>query len=249
MRIALFLTCTADALYPSVGRSCVNVLEALGIEVDFPSRQTCCGQPWVNMGQPESARRLARHFLEVFKSADAVVGISSSCVDTVRNQYPELFADVPALQQRFRDLGQKTYEFCEFLEKVAGLRTLPAHPRPQRTTYHASCRTLRGIGLHGTAERYLTQMFGEDFVALPESEVCCGFGGSFSVKLPEISGRLMHDKLRNIVATGALQVASLDLGCLTHLAGGAGRLQHGPVRFAHLAELMAEALQGSLPCR
>lgn len=240
-RVSLFLTCTADVLYPASARACVRVLEALGVHVDFPEMQTCCGQPWLNTGHPEAARRLALHFLDVFGDADSVVALSSSCVDMVRNRCGELFAEAPALRHRFHLLGERTYEFCEYLHRFLDLRTIPTHPRSCRTTYHSSCRTLRGIGLHGVAEGYLVQMFGDNFVPLPRSEICCGFGGSFSVKLPEISGRLLADKLENVAATGARQVASLDLSCLTHLAGGARRLGLGSMRFAHLGEFMAEA--------
>jgi len=139
-------------------------------------------------------------------------------------------------------MGHRTYEFCEFLHGVLGLNNIPAHPRSARTTYHSSCRTLRGIGLNGIAEGYLGQMFGDDFVPLAENETCCGFGGSFSIKLPEISGQLLADKLRNITATGASQVATLDLSCLTHLAAGAERLGRGRIRFLHLGQLMAEVM-------
>jgi L-lactate dehydrogenase complex protein LldE len=243
-RVSLLITCTADVLYPVTARACVNVLEALGVEVDFPHLQTCCGQPWFNTGHREAAGRLALHFLDVFDKADAVVALSSSCADMVRNHYAELFPESPALRDRLSALGKRTYEFCEYLHRVLKLGSLPRHPRAERTTYHSSCRTLRGIGLHGVAEGYLVQMLGEAFVPLPESDTCCGFGGSFSVRLPEISGRLMADKLRCIASTGASQVASLDLSCLTHLAGGAGRLNLGNLRFRHLAELMAESLLG-----
>lgn len=243
MKISLLLTCTADLLYPASARACVSVLEAVGVKVDFPQLQTCCGQPWMNTGNLEGARKLALHFLEVFERADAVVSLSSSCTDAVRNHYAELFPHSPALRERLQGLGQRTYEFCEYLHDVVGLKTVPAHPRPAQTTYHSSCRTLRGVGLRGVAEGYLEQMFGDDFVPLPESEICCGFGGSFSVKLPEISGRLLADKLHNIVKTGASQVASLDLSCLTHLAAGAERLGLGKIRFLHLGELMAQAMQ------
>jgi len=238
------ITCTADLLYPASARACVRVLEALGVQVDFPHRQTCCGQPWINTDCLEGARRLALHFLEVFEKAEAVVVISSSCADSIRNHYAELFPDSPRLQRRLEVLGQRTFEFCEYLQKVPGLRQIPVHPRICRTTYHSSCRTLRGIGLNGVAEDYLTQMLGNEFVPLPENEFCCGFGGSFSVRLPEISGRLMADKLQNITSTGASRVVSLDLSCLAHLSSGASRLGLGRIRFSHLGELMAEALGG-----
>ena len=242
MKVSLFLTCTADVLYPVSARACVGVLEALGAEVDFPELQTCCGQPWLNTGHGDGARRLALHFLDVFEKADAVVCISSSCVDTVRNHYAELFPESPEIRRRLEAMGKKTFEFCEYLHKVLQLRTVPALPRPLRTTYHSSCRTLRGIGLQGVAENYLSQMLGDAFVPLPDHIACCGFGGSFSVKLPEVSGRLLADKLGNIRTTGAEQVVSLDLSCLTHLSSGAARLGLGNLRFRHFGELLAEAM-------
>ncbi|MDF1553374.1 MAG: (Fe-S)-binding protein [Deferrisomatales bacterium] len=243
-RAALFLTCSADTLYPSAGRACVAVLEAYGVGVEFPPTQTCCGQPWLNTGNPEEARRLARHFLEVFEAADAVVAPSASCVDTVRNRYPELFAAEPGLRSRFEALAGRTWEFCEFLHRVLGVCDLPPAAAAVPVTYHSTCRTLRGVGLDGVAETYLRQLYGDAFVSLPNSDTCCGFGGSFSVKLPEISGRLLRDKLDAVAATGATLVTALDLSCLTHLAGGAKRLGLNHLRFAHLAELIAEAVAG-----
>ncbi len=240
-RVSLLLTCSVDTLYPSVGRASVTVLEALGVEVVFPREQTCCGQPWLNAGDPDGARQLARHFLEVFERAEAVVAPSASCVDTVRNGYPVLFQDQPGLLRRFEALAGRTWELCEYLHRVLGVVRVPPHPRPTSTTYHASCRTLRGVGLRGIAEDYLSQLMGDGFVPLPGGPVCCGFGGSFSVKQPELSGRLLRDKLEAVDATGATTVVSLDMSCLTHLAGGARRLGRRDLRFAHLAQVLAEA--------
>lgn len=241
IRTALFLTCSADLLYPSAGRAAVRVLENLGAEVFFPAAQTCCGQAWFNTGRWKEGERLAHHFLREFERFDAVVGLSASCVDTVRHRYPVLFRDRPRLAERFEALGCKTFEFCEFLHRKMDLETAPPLPHPRLVTYHSSCRTLRGIELRGVAETYLRQMAGEAFVPLREGETCCGFGGSFSVKLPEVSGRLLEEKLRDVEATGAELVTSLDLSCLTHLSGGAARLGLGGLRFAHLVEVLAEA--------
>ncbi len=241
-RVSLFLTCSAETLYPAVGQACVKVLEAAGFAVEFRQEQTCCGQKWINTNETREARLMARHFLNVFEPADVIVAPSSSCVATVRNHYPELFKDDPELHGRFVELGQKTYEFCEFLNR-AGVDELPAHPAPVKTTYHSTCQTLRGIGLHGIAENYLRQLLGDHFVELPEADTCCGFGGTFSVKLPEVSGQLLQDKLDNIRSTGAEAVTALDLSCMTHLAAGAGK-QGYSLRFVHLAELIAEALEG-----
>ena len=240
---SLFLTCSVDMLYPAVGRAVVMVLEAAGFTVNFPREQTCCGQKWINCNEIAEAKQVALHFLKVFENSEAVVAPSASCVDTVRNNYPLLFAEEPRLHARFVALAGKTFEFCEFLDK-AGVRELPRHPHPVCVTYHSSCRSLRGIGLRGVAEGYLRQMFGDNFIELPEKETCCGFGGTFSFKFPEISGQLLEDKLGNIDSTRAEIVTSLDLSCLIHLAGGAGK-RGVFLRFAHLAELIAETLEGA----
>ncbi|MGD9662483.1 MAG: (Fe-S)-binding protein [Porticoccaceae bacterium] len=241
--VSLFLTCSAETLYPATGRAVVTVLEAAGFRVDFPREQTCCGQKWFNCNELAESKRVALHFLKVFEHSEAIVAPSSSCVDSVRNNYPQLFANDPQLHARFVALAGKTFEFCEFLDK-AGVHELPQHPQTVRVTYHSSCRTLRGIGLRGVAEGYLTQLFGENYIELPEKETCCGFGGTFSVKLPEVSGQLLEDKLNNIISTAAEIVTSLDLSCLTHLSGGAEK-RGISLRFTHLAELIAEALAGA----
>lgn len=244
-RVSLFLTCSADLLYPAAGRAAVRALEALGVGVDFPSAQTCCGQAWINSGQVGEARGPALHFLKTFFDSPFVVAPSASCVDTVRNHYPSLFEEDPALAARFRDLGARTYEVCEYLHRVLGLSHLPLLPEPPSVTYHASCRTLRGLGFREVPGAWLRQLAGEAFRPLPaeQAEVCCGFGGTFSVKLPEVSGRLLEEKLQALSSTGARVVTSLDLGCLTHLSGGAAR-RGLKLRFAHLVELVAEALGG-----
>ena len=242
-RVSLFLTCSAEALYPAVGQACVKVLEAAGFTVEFRQEQTCCGQKWINTNEISEAKMMARHFLKVFESAETIVAPSSSCVNTIRNNYPDLFVDDPELHGRFVALGQKTYEFCEFLDK-AGVHELPGHPDPVTTTYHSTCSTLRGIGLRGVPEKYLRQLLGDKFVELPDADTCCGFGGTFSVKLPEVSGQLLQDKLDNIISTGAQTVTALDLSCMTHLAGGAKK-QGLTLRFVHLSELIAEALEGA----
>lgn len=243
-KAALFLTCSAEALYPSVGVHVVRVLKKLGVSVSFPESQSCCGQPWLNSGDVKSARSLALKFLAEFEEAEAVVSPSSSCVDTIRNRYMPLFSEEPALAGRFAALGGRTYEFCEYLYKVMGVESFPALPSPVRTTYHSSCRTLRGVGLKGIAERYLVSMVGDSFVELPEADTCCGFGGSFSVKFPEVSGKMMDDKLKCIQSTGAKTVAALDMSCLTHLSGGAKRLGLNDLSFVHFAKLADEALNG-----
>lgn len=242
-KASLFLTCSADLLYPAAARAAVEVLERLGVEVSFPEAQTCCGQPFVNTGDMEGAKNQALHFAETFRDAEFIVACSASCVDTVRNRYPTLFHPDSEEMRIIEAAAARTMEFTEYLSDVLRLDHLPPHPSPVRTTYHSSCRTLRGLGLKGVAEGYLSDMLGEFFVSLPDAETCCGFGGTFSVKFPEISAKLMKDKLAAIKSTGAERVASLDLACLTHLSCGAARGGPREVRFLHLAEVMAEALR------
>ena len=243
-RVSLFLTCSGDLLYPDAGRSVVEVLDHLGVEVDFPESQVCCGQPWLNSGHEDGARIMAEKFIETFSHSTAIVSVSASCVDTIRNRLPGLFPENSPECRAMAEVAGKTYEFAEYLHKVLKYSDPPRHRNPEPTTYHSSCRTLRGVGLTGVAEGYLTSMLGDAFRPLPSAEVCCGFGGSFSVKLPEISGKMMGDKLKNIASTGCSRVVSLDLGCLTHLKGGAARMAMDGVRFTHFAEVLNEALKG-----
>jgi len=244
MKVRLFATCSAELLYPAAPEAAVEVLESLGVEVLFPTGQVCCGQPWLNMGHPGGAKELAGTFAEVFEGPEPIVAVSASCVDTIRNRLPGLYPEGSPEQESLRLLASRTFEFVEFLHGVLKFTDPPAHPEPPVVTYHSSCRTLRGLELVGVVEEYCARLFGEAFRPLPDAEVCCGFGGSFSVKLPEISTKLMDDKLDAILSTGASQVVSLDLGCLTHLKGGADRRGLGKIRFRHFSELLAEALRG-----
>lgn len=241
-RVSLFITCSSDLLYPSAAKAAVLVLEKVGYTVDFPEDQTCCGQPFLNSGDLSGARSQALHFAETFRDTEVVVTCSASCADTVRNRYPTLFPEGSGESALVRGVAARTFEFAEFISRAKAFPTLPAHPAPVRTTYHSSCRTLRGLGLSGAVEGYLEQMLGDLFVPLPEAETCCGFGGSFSVKLPEISAHMMKAKLAAIESTGAARVVSLDLGCLTHLSCGAAKGGPDGVEFLHLSEVIAEAL-------
>lgn len=243
-KVSIFITCSADLLYPNVPIAAVSVLEALGVEVDFNSDQTCCGQPFLNSGDIAGARAQALHFARTFNKAQAVVSCSASCVDTVRNRYPALFPEESAEAGLIRQIVPRVFEFTEYVNGVLGLKDIPALAEQAKTTYHSSCRTLRGIGLKGVVEEYLSQMIGQSFVPLPEAETCCGFGGSFSVKLPEISAAMMRAKLAAIRSTGARRVVTLDLGCATHLSCGAEAGGQDGLEFIHLAEMLADALKG-----
>lgn len=241
---ALFITCSADLLYPEAGKAAVNVLERLGVEMDFPEEQVCCGQPWLNIGDTDGAATMARRYIATFSGQKAVVAISASCVDTIRNRLPGLFPTGSSDEKAMTELASKTYEFSEYLTKVLGFTAPPALKDPRPTTYHVSCRSLRGLGVRESVEDLLAAMLGDAYKPLPDAEVCCGFGGSFSVKLPEISAKMMNDKLSMIQNCGAQRVVSLDLACLTHLKSGAKKKGLAGLEFLHLAQLLDEAFTG-----
>ena len=242
VNVALFVTCLTDQYYPQVGVAVVEVLERLGCRVSFPSRQTCCGQPLWNNGFEAEARRLARRMIRVFEQADYVVTPSGSCAATVREAYERMLRDDPEWCARARRLAAKTFEFVEFLTRVlrVDLRALGAH-RTGRVTYHYSCH-LRGLGLKEEAVDLLQAIEGLTHVPLEHRDQCCGFGGTFMVKYPWISGPLAREKAQCIRATGAPVVVSNEAGCTMTLAG-ACRREGVDVRFAHVAEVLAESLR------
>jgi L-lactate dehydrogenase complex protein LldE len=241
VEVALFATCLTDQFYPRAGIAVVEVLERLGCDVSFPGRQTCCGQPQWNNGFPDEARGLARRMIEVFKGAEHVVTPSGSCAAMVREYYPSLFSGDTEWSRRARNLATRTFEFVEFLTKVLGL-----DPReqgvswPGAATYHYSCH-LRGIGITDEAERLLERIEGLEYRRLRGLEDCCGFGGTFSVKYPWISGAMTREKVAAIRETGAPVVVSNDAGCTMALSG-ACRREGLEVRFLTLAEILAEGL-------
>lgn len=241
MKVSLFITCLGDSFYPRAGIAAVRVLERLGYKVDFPAEQTCCGQPMYNNGFRDEARPLARRMIEVFRPSEAVVTNSGSCAAMIRDYYPGLFEGEPAAQERARQLAAKTFEFAEFLVKVArvDLRAVAAR-RAERVTYHYSCH-LRGIGVTDEAEQVLRQIGGLEYVPLAMPEQCCGFGGTFATKYPDISGAMVRDKVGQIRATGASTCVSSDPGCTMNISGACHRAA-ASVQFRSLAEIVAESM-------
>jgi L-lactate dehydrogenase complex protein LldE len=238
-RAALFITCLADVLFPRVALSAARVLDRLGVEPVFPEGQTCCGQPAFNAGYRDEARRVARHFIEVFEPHEWVVAPSGSCVAMVRDHYPELFEGDPLLD-RARALAARTFELTEFLTGV--LRAEGTGARfPHRVTYHDSCHGLRNLGLREGPRRLIRSVGGIDLVELPGSDSCCGFGGVFSVKYPAISMAMCDDKVARIEATGAEFVIATDASCLMNM-GGALERRGARARPLHIAELLAEGI-------
>ncbi len=238
MRVSLFVTCLVDQLWPSIGTSAVEVLRRAGCEVEFDQRQTCCGQPAFNTGYRTEARALARRFIEVFESskADAVVSPSGSCTAMVQH-FRELFADDRDWRLRAENIAQRTHEFASFLVNVLGVDDVGAS-FSGLVTWHDACHGLRDLNLHSEPRRLIQKVRGAQFVELANADSCCGFGGTFSVKYPEISVAILDNKIESIEKASVRAVVSGDASCLMQIGGRLSR-KGSPVRAMHLAELLA----------
>lgn len=231
------VTCLGDALFPDVGVATVRLLRRLGVTVDFPAAQTCCGQPHFNSGYHDDARELAKHTIRAFEKSERVVAPSGSCAAMVKLEYPELLHSDAAWHRRAVDLARRTHELSDFLVNV--LHTDDVGARfVGKATYHMACH-LRGLGLMTEPERLLRKVTGLEYVPLERSDECCGFGGSFAVRYPGISGAMVQDKAAFIEQTGADVVVATDAGCLMNI-GGCLRRRGSKVRIMHLAEVLAQ---------
>jgi L-lactate dehydrogenase complex protein LldE len=241
MRVALFITCLADTLFPDVGRATVAVLERLGHEVVFPLEQTCCGQMHANSGYRREAVPLVRRFARAFgeSGADAVVCPSGSCTAMVRDQYRELAAESgdAALVRDVEAIVPRVFELSQFLVGELGVEDVGA-AYAHRVAYHPTCHSLRLLRIGDAPLRLLRAVRGIDLVEIPEAETCCGFGGTFAIKNADTSTAMLSDKLRGIAATGAEVCTAVDSSCLMHIGGGLSRQRAG-VRTVHLAEILA----------
>jgi len=238
MRVALFVTCLGDVFYPEAGEATVRVLRRLGVQVDFPPAQTCCGQPAFNTGLRAQARAVARHQLEVLAPYDYVVVPSGSCTSMFRVFYPELFAGDPSLETQAQALAERTYEFSEFLVRVLGVAEVGA-VYEGKVAYHASCHLLRELGVDEPPKRLLQGVRGAEVTPMDLEAQCCGFGGTFAVKYPEISDAMLKKKIDSLKRAGADTLVSCDAGCLMHIAGRLHR-QGERIRVMHLAELLSQ---------
>ena len=236
-QVALFIPCFVDQLSPQVGLDVARVLRRIGCEVDFLEAQTCCGQPAFNTGYWQQARPLAERFVEIFSGAEAVVCPSGSCTTMVRKFYPELLAGSP-LAGRAQELAHKTFEFSEFLVRVAGVLDVGASFH-HRVTFHDSCHALRELGLKEEPRELLRQVRGLELVEMGNSEECCGFGGTFATKFAMISGAMGATKCAAIEDSGAEYVTALDSSCLMHVEGVLRRRKSAP-RAIHLASILAQ---------
>jgi len=237
VRASIMITCLADMFFPEVGVAMVSVLRRLGVAVDFPLGQTCCGMPLYNSGYHAQATRVAARTVEVFERAEHVVVPSGSCAWMVRAEYPGLLAGDPALARKAAALAERTWELSQFITRVLGVSAVPSDFRG-KVAYHDSCHLLRGLGESRAPRQLLGAVPGVDLVELPGAEECCGFGGSFSVRLPEVSAAILDKKLDNAERTGADCLVACDGGCLMQMGGGLSR-RGSPVRALHLAQVLA----------
>jgi len=241
MRIALFVTCLADALFPQAAIATVKLLERLGHQVVFPPRQTCCGQMHINTGYLAEASALVRHHVEVFEDADceAAVAPSGSCVGSVRHQHAMVArrAGDEALAKRAEAVASRTYELSELLIDVLNVRDVGAY-YPHRVTYHPTCHSLRMLRVGDKPLELLRHVRGITLVELPMADSCCGFGGTFAIKNADTSTAMLADKMTNVITSGAEVCTAGDSSCLMHIGGGLGRIRSG-VRTVHLAEILA----------
>ncbi len=235
MRVSLLVTCLGDAFFPEVGLATVRLLRRLGVEVDFPAAQTCCGQPHFNSGFPDAARDLARHTIKAFGDGRLIVAPSGSCVAMVKLEYPELLHGERSWHERAEDLARRTHELSDFLVNVLHVEDVGARFEG-KVTYHMACH-LRGLGVTTEPERLLRRVRGLEYVPLERSDECCGFGGSFSVRYPGISGAMVQDKAAFIEKSGAGTVVATDSGCLMNIAGCLRR-RGSKVKALHLAQVL-----------
>jgi L-lactate dehydrogenase complex protein LldE len=237
VRISLFVTCLTDTVAPEAGRAVVTLLERLGHTVEFRPEQTCCGQMHLNSGYRREGEALARRFVDVFRDAEVVVAPSASCVGTVRELYPTLAEGDPAFEREVEALAPRVLELSELLVGKLGLEDVGG-TYPHRVTYHPTCHSLRVVRIGEAPLRLLGAVRGLELVELPDATECCGFGGTFAVKNAETSSAILADKTRSIVDSRAQVCTAADSSCLMQIGGALSRLG-GPVRTAHLAEILA----------
>jgi L-lactate dehydrogenase complex protein LldE len=245
MKVSLFVPCLVDQFLPDIGIATVRLLERLGVEVDYDSRQTCCGQPLINAGRTREAKQAALRFIDIMEESQYVVAPSGSCVHTVKRHYPELLAETPAYK-RALETADKTYELSDFLVNILkapdGKIKLGPPPGaakgPAKVTYHHSCHIIRGLGISSEPRALMGAAAGIEVVPLMHEDVCCGFGGEFSVSYPEISAAMVGEKVDAVVASGAQYLVLSEPGCILNIRGYMQR-NNIPIEVIHLAQLLA----------
>ncbi len=242
-RVSLFVTCMVDVIYPQTGMSVVDVLEHLGVAVDFPQAQTCCGQPGFNAGYHSDAREVVKQFLRAFHESEVIVTPSGSCAGMIRHEYPTLFADDPKWRPHAEAAAAKTWEITEFIVDGLGITDLNAAlPEPQSYAVHDACHGMRLLGLSEQARTLLQNVDNLQLETLPEHDKCCGFGGLFSVKMPAVSNAMLQRKMTCINECPADNIVTGDVSCMTHMNGGLSR-NDSPKRVRHVVDVLAEGVR------
>lgn len=241
MKASIFITCVCDSFYPQVVEAMVRILEKHNVTLDLPKEQTCCGQPAFNSGYWDDTREVAKSLLDAFKDSEYVVAPSGSCVSAIKEFYPIIFEKDPYYYPLAKDLVGKVYEFTEFLVKVLKVEDLGIS-FPHRVTYHPNCHANRLLGINPIVIGILEKVKDMEFVMLPHQDTCCGFGGTFSVKMPEISEAMVDEKVANILKTEANVLVGTDMGCLMNIQGRLLK-QGANVRVMHIAELIDEGMK------
>lgn len=236
-RVSLFVTCIVDQVFPQVGIAMTEVLERLGYQVDFPEAQTCCGQPAFNTGYVDEARKMARHFLDVFRDSEYIVVPSGSCTSMIAHHFSHVFQHDPKALAEVHALEPRVWEFSQFLLEVAGAEDVGAR-FDGVVTYHDGCHALRELRIKSGPRKLLSNVRGLTLSEMGAAEECCGFGGTFSVKFPDVSGAMARTKMESIHKTGAATIVSVDSSCLMQLQGVIDRAGL-PIRTMHLAEVLA----------
>lgn len=240
MKVSMFITCISDAVYPRIGEAMARLLARYGVLLEFPSIQTCCGQPAFNSGYWKEARESAKTILAAFDDSDFVIAPSGSCIGMIHH-YPKLFEEDPILLQKARSLQDKSYEFTQFLVQILGVTDVGA-TFPHKVTYHPSCHGSRLLGIKEEPMSLMHHIKGMELIPLPFAEDCCGFGGTFAVKMSEISGAMVREKGDHVLESEAEVLVGLDMACLMNIAGHL-RYRNKPVRVMHLAELLYEGVK------
>ncbi|WP_018924429.1 (Fe-S)-binding protein [Salsuginibacillus kocurii] len=235
MKVSLFITCLGDVFYPDVGKDVVEILERYGCEIDFPEKQTCCGQPAYNSGYHTDTKKAAKHMIQTFDHAEYVVAPSGSCAAMLK-EYPHLFKEEPEWKERAEALADKTYELTQFLYRVLGVKDTGAF-LPKKATYHTSCHMTRLLGEKEAPYKLLENVEGLELKELPNKQDCCGFGGTFAVKMTPISEQMVDEKVEHVEETEAEVLIGADSGCLMNIGGRIDRKDR-PVEVMHIAQVL-----------
>ncbi len=235
--VTLFVQCLVDTLYPEVGQAMVHLFDKLGIPVVIPLDQTCCGQPAFNSGYRREARTAAKRFIKIFETSDIIVCPSGSCVDMVKHQYPGLFSDDSPWQIRAKAVSKKIFELTQYLVDVLQIEDVGARFNG-KVTYHDSCHLSRNLGVAYQPRKLIANVRDIQLIEMKDAEKCCGFGGTFSVKYPDISSAILEEKVDNIVASGADAVVGCDVSCLMNIQGMLNR-RNSSVKALHIVQILA----------